>query len=582
AAGEEEGEDEVAVDEIDPESESDDTAAMVVPEAEEAMSEVEAEEEASGVTAVELSVIAAEVAVEAAELLSAAADVEAVLFWARTDTLDSDRARHTAERTSMVVCNEKKVLDGKKRSGKEPPFLLDSCSIATSMTEPETSSGQAASGGAAVSSRSPVAYIWSQPLQEVADQLPANPDRSSVVHGLHRALGLLHDPTSDDELERAVIVAPDAQLASPAELRRYHDARYVDFLMSGDQDGSESASSSSSSTGSTARKRRKRTHHGLEHDCAPFPSLPAYATLVASATLTACRLLSSPASPIRTVINWDGGRHHAMRNRASGFCYVADIVLGIMSLAKIPVSVQGSPPRRPRILYLDMDLHFGDGVAQAFRSPSHFPSDLPASAKTPRPPQVLTLSIHHSSPIFFPPSSTLSALPDPATPHPFTLSLPLAAYPSIATYRRVMEECIEPVCQAFDADYIVLQLGLDGLPRDPIGQYGNWNIDDEGGLKWCLRRIQTWNKKMLVLGGGGYDNANAARGWAAATAVLLGRDLSPETNIPPYEHFPAFAPSFTMEIPPSNIPDENTSAYLSQAAEVFAALSTRIAKIVNA
>lgn len=32
--------------------------------------------------------------------------------------------------------------------------------------------------------------------------------------------------------------------------------------------------------------------------------------------------------------NWSGGMHHAKKSEASGFCYVNDIVLGILELLK--------------------------------------------------------------------------------------------------------------------------------------------------------------------------------------------------------------------------------------------------------
>lgn len=214
-------------------------------------------------------------------------------------------------------------------------------------------------------------------------------------------------------------------------------------------------------------------------------------------------------------MNWDGGRHHAQRNHASGFCYVADIVLGIMLLAK-----EGKRSnRRPRILYVDLDLHYGDGVAKAFLSPTRYTTKG-------RAPQVLTLSVHHASPVFFP-LSPMSSLPKPDTPHPFTLSVPLAAYPSASTYRRVFDDCIEPIKQAFDPDYVVLQLGADGLPDDRIGQYGGWSVEGEGGMSWCVQRIKDWRVPLCVLGGGGYNHANTARAWAAATAVLVGRCCEP-------------------------------------------------------
>ena len=33
-------------------------------------------------------------------------------------------------------------------------------------------------------------------------------------------------------------------------------------------------------------------------------------------------------------VNWAGGLHHAKKSEASGFCYVNDIVLGILELLK--------------------------------------------------------------------------------------------------------------------------------------------------------------------------------------------------------------------------------------------------------
>lgn len=190
----------------------------------------------------------------------------------------------------------------------------------------------------------------------------------------------------------------------------------------------------------------------------------------------------------------------------------------VMPVPKI-ASIKG---RRPRIMYLDLDIHYGDGVAQAFHSPSQFQASLPTGKKPPRPPQVLTLSIHHTSKTFFPPPTSHISLPSENTPHPFTLSVPLFAYPSIKTYSEVWTGCVEPIREAFDPDYVVLQLGLDGLPGDPIGQYGAWGIEGEGGIKWSVDKVRSWGRPLCVLGGGGYKSENAARAWASATATLVG------------------------------------------------------------
>ncbi|CAM6113139.1 unnamed protein product [Calypogeia fissa] len=55
-------------------------------------------------------------------------------------------------------------------------------------------------------------------------------------------------------------------------------------------------------------------------------------------------------------INWAGGLHHAKKCEASGFCYVNDVVLAILELLK----------HHGRVLYIDIDVHHGDAVEEAF------------------------------------------------------------------------------------------------------------------------------------------------------------------------------------------------------------------------
>ncbi|CAK9781091.1 Arginase/deacetylase [Cutaneotrichosporon oleaginosum] len=508
-----------------------------------------------------------------------------------------------------------------------------------------------------------VAYIWSPELQRAADELPANVGRSSLVHGLVRALGLLensletagevkdgvdggreacgngegngegsgegnengnvdgdgegdgdgnghsgvcpssaasmsprsHDEDTDDDdhgepveppIHGVRLVPPDPSLATRAELRRYHDQRYLDYVLQPYAASSSSSSSSSSDSDASSDnedgpRKRRREAMGLEDDCPRFPALRAYVPLVAAATLTACRLLARGTA--RTAIVWDGGRHHALRAKASGFCYVADAVLGILLLARegmprshLSASATAIPQRtrRARIMYLDMDLHYGDGVATAFTSPTHYPYPL---LGRPRAPQVLTLSIHHQSRVFFPPGAP--GLTSSNTPHPFSLSLPLAAFAHAPSYARAWK-CVEMIKAAWDPDYVVLQLGVDGLPGDRIGQWGAWSPHGEGGSTWVVQRVIGWGVPSAVLGGGGYEHANAARAWALATGVIVGKEISPKMDVPDHENIEAFAPGFTLEVPESNVPDENTEDALAAAESAFEVLAERIREIV--
>lgn len=161
------------------------------------------------------------------------------------------------------------------------------------------------------------------------------------------------------------------------------------------------------------------------------------------------------------------------------------MVLSILTLKK-------ARPR-PRIMYLDLDLHFGDAVSQAFSNPS-----LTASSGS----STLTLSIHHAEPGFFP-ATPLSALTAPDTVDPYTLSIPLARGASNETFARVWKDAVEPVKNAFRPDILVVQCGADGLAGDPCATF-NWSIavEEEGSMGWCVNQALSWNCKTLLLGGG--------------------------------------------------------------------------------
>ena len=83
-------------------------------------------------------------------------------------------------------------------------------------------------------------------------------------------------------------------------------------------------------------------------------------------------------------INWSGGLHHAKKCEASGFCYTNDIVLGILEFLKY----------KARVLYIDVDVHHGDGVEEAF-----FLTD-----------RVMTVSFHQYGEDFFPGTGSIESI----------------------------------------------------------------------------------------------------------------------------------------------------------------------------
>ncbi|KAI6142827.1 hypothetical protein BKA82DRAFT_532135 [Pisolithus tinctorius] len=396
-----------------------------------------------------------------------------------------------------------------------------------------------------------VVYVVSEELVKASSLLPSNRNRSFLVHSLVAALDLFKAVNPDlDGQKYMQVIRP--RRASPRELLVYHTRDYLEYAL-----------------GPAARDSQDQSQiseFGLEDDCPPFHNMHEYIQLVAGATLTAVDALKDGVCDV--AICWDGGRHHAQKSKASGFCYVADCVLAILALkknrpaAKITSTSNTLPTittRKPRVMYVDLDVHFSDAVSQAFYNASSTASS-----------QILTLSIHHTSPGFFPPSllSDLSNPDDPAF-DPFTLSLPLKAGASNRTFARIWP-IVDGVEKTFDPDFIVIQCGVDGLAGDPVATW-NWCLGDgEGSLgSWLEKMLREWRGKKLLLGGGGYNSANAARAWAYLTSIAMGNRLPVDTDILEHRALPLYQPSFTLDVPAGNMRDENSEEYLLEVERRF-------------
>jgi histone deacetylase 8 len=76
---------------------------------------------------------------------------------------------------------------------------------------------------------------------------------------------------------------------------------------------------------------------------------------------------------------------------------------------------------------------------------------------------------------------------------------------------------IDLIKNVFSPDAVVIQCGADGLAGDPCAE---WNLSIEA-MGEVVGRVRDWGIKLLVLGGGGYHDANTARCWAYLTSVIV-------------------------------------------------------------
>lgn len=235
-------------------------------------------------------------------------------------------------------------------------------------------------------------------------------------------------------------------------------------------------------------------------DCPVFADMSTYLFLYTGATLAASRQLTTGQSDI--AINWSGGLHHAHKAEASGFCYINDIVLSILEMLKVWA----------RVLYIDIDVHHGDGVEEAFQ----------------RQPRVMTLSFHRYGPYddtghkFFPGTGDLTDIGLKGTiGEHFALNVPIGSGIDDKQYGYLFTSVVRRTVDAFHPSAIVLQCGADSLGGDRLGQF-NINIRQHGE---CVRFVKSLGLPLLLLGGGGYTARNVARAWCHETALATENSL---------------------------------------------------------
>jgi acetoin utilization protein AcuC len=289
--------------------------------------------------------------------------------------------------------------------------------------------------------------------------------RLMQAYGLTRRPGMtLHVPTPADE----------------TELARFHASEYLQILK-----------------GANAGSVPPLGHvFGLGAGDNPvFPGLWECAQLVAAGSLLAADLVLRGQAD--RVFHFAGGLHHAMPDRASGFCYVNDAVLAILRLRD----------KGLRVAYVDIDAHHGDGVQYAFYDD----------------PDVLTISVHERGERLFPGTGFVNEVGE-GKGTGFSVNLPLEAYTDTAVYLPAFEAVVPPLLERFKPDVIVAQLGVDAHRTDPLTHLA---LDLQGFVR-ALERIVPMAPKLIALGGGGYDVRNVARAWTIAWAVLNGIALPPE------------------------------------------------------
>ncbi len=187
-----------------------------------------------------------------------------------------------------------------------------------------------------------------------------------------------------------------------------------------------------------------------------------------------------------------GGTHHAMRDRASGFCYLNDPVFAILAFLDSGFE---------RVLYVDLDAHHGDGVEAAFVGDE----------------RVFLISVHEENRWPY-----TGKIDDRSTGNARNLPVPRGFNDSEMDW--LTGHCLLPLAESFGPQAIVITCGADALRGDPLSKLSLSNI-----CLWdVVLKLTGLCKSSVVLGGGGYNPWTVARCWAGLWAKLSGLDF-PET-----------------------------------------------------
>lgn len=347
-----------------------------------------------------------------------------------------------------------------------------------------------------------------------------NPDVSNYHYGPHHPMKPFRLLLTDHlvaayKLEEKM----DLYLTKPAseeQLLEFHSDEYIKFLKKVTPD--------------TLNIKAAAKNFNIGDDCPIFDGVFEYGSIYAGSSLDATSKLISGASDI--AINWSGGLHHAKKYAPSGFCYINDIVLSVLELLKY----------YPRVLYIDIDLHHGDGVQEAF-----YTTD-----------RVMTVSFHKYNGNFFPATGNFNEIGIGKGKN-FALNVPLRDGIEDESYVKLFKSIIEPVIGSFQPSIIVQQCGADSLGCDRLGCF-NLNIAAHGE---CVKYVKSFGIPMLAVGGGGYTPRNVSRLWCYETSVLNNVEFSsnklPET-LPFRKHF---GPDYSIH--PNlgdRIENKNTRKYL--------------------
>ncbi len=326
-----------------------------------------------------------------------------------------------------------------------------------------------------------VAVVWDDALlgYTLGGDHPLHPVRLDLTMRLAEGLGVLAP-------SRVEVVRPTP--AGDDLLRLVHDEDYLAAVRRAPTDPDE--------------------RYGLGTSDNPvFEGMYEAAALITGGSVQAAQLVHSGRA--QHAVNISGGLHHAMRDRASGFCLFNDAAIAITWLLDHGVE---------RVAYVDLDVHHGDGVQAAFWDD----------------PRVLTVSIHQTPLTLFPGTGYPEETGEPERAHGSAVNLALPNGTDDSGWLRAFSAVVPGVLRAFAPQVLVSQCGCDTHHEDPLADLA-LTVDGQRAGYRAVHDLahELCDGRWIALGGGGYGLVRCVpRAWTHLLAEASGERLDPATEIP--------------------------------------------------
>jgi len=274
--------------------------------------------------------------------------------------------------------------------------------------------------------------------------------------------------------------------ASDAQLQRVHDPEYVSTVRMLSEYPDAGPMAGFASWG----------------DDPPFFGMHQAAAAVAGGSVGAMERIL--AGEDEHVFHPGGGLHHAMPGRASGFCIYNDVALAIGR----------ARDAGHRVLYVDLDVHHGDGVETIFWNDPH----------------VLTISFHETGLSLFPGTGFVDDCGGPQA-RGTAVNVPFEPGTSDASWCEAVEMIVPALAAAYRPTLLVTQHGSDSHALDPLAhlQLSTTGMARAARLLDGLAHEHAGGR-WLATGGGGYDVYRVVpRAWGLVWLAQAHQEVPPGT-----------------------------------------------------